>query len=263
MSFSIPLYRTINRYCDDHMPEHSVIIRHCQRFVNMGIPHPKQACYILCDPECQQRAKERLPPEEQPQHVAAAFDRCATAAAQAEEAANIAAQNIEAMLEAEAAKKADTLIPAEVFNFGLTDSADREAVLEADRLLGGGFKIGPRSTRNKIVSYAGPKGTTITAADSDEYHTESEDGSDDDDDDDDDEFAPSYAKRAPYTHSHKSSTDVGAGAAVGAAGTGTVSSATAKKAHGGITRNPPRFQYPSGHSGYLHWYNINFDYFVR
>jgi hypothetical protein len=148
-------------YCDDHMPEQSVIIRHCQRFVNMGIPHPKQACYILCDPECQQRAKDHLPPDEQPQHVALAFDRCATAAAQAAEAERVAMQNVEEMLESEAAKKAG--VPIQTLDFGLADPAERDAILEADRLLGGGFLSGPRSTRNKIVSYAGPKGQTILA----------------------------------------------------------------------------------------------------
>lgn len=55
------LFRCIvcpHSYCEDHLPAHSRVIGHCERFQALGQRHPSQACFILCSQSCVEWAKQ-------------------------------------------------------------------------------------------------------------------------------------------------------------------------------------------------------------
>ena len=113
----------------------------------MGVEHPKQACYILCSPECVQFAKdEKL--EDQTEHVSTAFDRCTTdATAKAGEVKDV---SIDEVIKEYVPPPA----AAQSFQVGMgTDVAD--TIQEAARFTAG--ISDKRGTRNKNVSYAQQK----------------------------------------------------------------------------------------------------------
>ena len=48
-----------NAFCEDHLPIDAELVGRCERYERLGMRHPDQACYIHCQEQCKEIAKEK------------------------------------------------------------------------------------------------------------------------------------------------------------------------------------------------------------
>ena len=48
-----------NAFCEDHLPIDAELVDRCERYERLGMRHPDQACYIHCQEQCKEIAKEK------------------------------------------------------------------------------------------------------------------------------------------------------------------------------------------------------------